>query len=205
MPVILDWQVPRVSRAMGSGKENGPGSVWPACLRYWGIWRLGIGEGRCSWEGEGTSDLLLRGCPGRSAGAHVISLLFPPSQGCPGWKLTGGGIEWIAHFLNIFQNPDRWVEIMYSSADERCDHAAGVLELAPEASGSASQDSKVRVLPLSLPVHHQTSGRATLFLCLPRLSFLKSCTLPPAPYVTSYRVTSLIASDVDKFSWYVLL
>lgn len=155
MPVILDWQVPRMSWAMGSGKANGPGSVWPTCLRYWGIWRLEIGEGRCPWEGEGTSDLLLRGCPGRYIGAHVISLLFPPSQGCPGWGLMGGGIEWIAHFLNIFQNPDRWVEIMYSSADKRYDHATFVLELAPEASGSTSHDSKVSVLQLSLPFHHQ--------------------------------------------------
>lgn len=199
--VILDWLVPRRRWAMGSGKENGPGSGWPAHPRCCGVWRLRIGEERCPWGGEGTPDLLLRGFPGRYVGVHVISLLFPHSLGCPGWELTGGGIEWIAHFLSILQNPDRLVEIIHSSADTRYDHATWYLNS-----------------PLGLLVVHDMIARwacsSSACLSIPspvaetRNSFsLLSLSWKAAPqlHVTSPTVTSWMASDVDTFSWCVLL
>ena len=60
--------------------------------------------------------MLLRGCPGRYVGAHV--LLFLHLWGCPGWELMGGDLEWISHVLYIFQHPDRLVEVIHSTTDK---------------------------------------------------------------------------------------
>lgn len=67
-------------------------------------------------------------------GMYVINLLSPHSQGCPGWELLGGGLEWIAYSLHTFHHPDRLVEIMHSTADKKDGHAPFLLELALEAS-----------------------------------------------------------------------
>lgn len=49
----------------------------------------------------------------------------------------GGGVGWIAHFLNAFQHPDRLVKIVHSTADEKYHHAAFVCEFSLEASRSS--------------------------------------------------------------------
>lgn len=148
-----------MSWAVCLSKKNVPGSSWPARPRC-GIWRLGTGG---PWRGEGTSDLLLRAC---LLGRLSLVCFFLYSQEYPGRELMGGGIGWIAHFLNTFQHPDRLVEIIPSTADEKYDHATFVLEFGLEASRSPFPCCGGGVLQLCLPLYAQPRGRATFSLLL---------------------------------------
>lgn len=99
-------------------------------------------------------------------GCLSLVCFFPYSHEYPGWELVGGGIGWIAHFLNTFQHPDRLVEIVHSTTDEKYDHATFVPEFSLEASRSSFSWCGGGALRLCLPLHAQPRGRATLFLLL---------------------------------------
>lgn len=82
------WLGPRMTWAVCSGRENGPGSSWSVRPKCRAIWRLATGG---PWRGEATSDLLLRGCSASYVGVPVISLLFSiflgvPRMGAGGWR-----------------------------------------------------------------------------------------------------------------------